>query len=183
MIFFIDTNMLYEPKKLNELARVCERAHHEVVMSALVLAERLNQVRRRGQDVLAAEAGLKQLIARVIPFDDEEAARAANALAHASRSSCGALTPDQYFQQIKLRRLCAAIGVEREHAESTRSTKKYPATVDIYLAGQVLARANQGAVMVTLDSGENSEFKALNVPICTLDDAIMRASETLPTCP
>ncbi|MBK7757329.1 MAG: hypothetical protein IPI35_13200 [Deltaproteobacteria bacterium] len=68
MIFFIDTNMLYEPKKLNELARVCERAHHEVVMSALVLAERLNQVRRRAKTFSRRRAGLKQLIARVIPL-------------------------------------------------------------------------------------------------------------------
>jgi predicted nucleic acid-binding protein len=186
MMFFLDSNAFFEnAESLRSLAQACSQRGIPVVTSALVLAERLHQAERRGQDVAFADAKIRGVVGErgVVAFDEHEAALAASAIAVAVMTRAGEGGAEQSYQEIKRDRLIEGLGQSNVLVKQLGKNRKYPATVDIYLAGQVLARCKEGAVMVTRDIGEGSEFAALGVPTCTLDDAIQRASEAPSLCP
>lgn len=186
MMFFLDSNAFFErTESLRKLAQACSQRGIRVITSTLVLVERLHQAERRGQDVAFAVAKIKGVVGEggVVAFDEDEAALAAGAIALVVMARAGGGDADQSYQEIKRDRLIEGLGKANVLIDQIGKNRKYPATVDIYLAGQVLSRSKDGAVMVTRDVGEASEFTALGVPTCTISEAIQRASEAPLPCP
>lgn len=185
MMFFLDSNAFFErTESLRDLARVCSMRGIPVITSALVLAERLHQAERRGHDLAFADAKIRGIVGEsgVVAFDEHEATLAAGAIAAAVKARTGEEGADQSYQEIKRDRLIAGLGRTNVSVETIGKHRKFPATVDIYLAGQVLARVEEGAIMVTRDIGDGSEFAVLGVPTLSIEKAIERAHEVPVSC-
>lgn len=162
MIFVLDTNVLWNIKKLIRLARAAKRRGHSVQVPALAHAERLAQVRREPRqpgttfDSAIVEAFLLTHGLQVVPFD--------KALAEQCAESLATRYPEKEHWHEARRSRCAA----RLQVVQDGTGKPCPSTIDWYLQAPYTAAPY---VFVTLDGG--AEFKGTGA--VDLDSAIQLA--------
>lgn len=159
MIFVLDTNVLWKPKKLAQLASTARRHNHGIEIPALVHAERVAQLRRKkGADFDPAiiEAFIKTHKLKVTPFDKEVAERCARSLAERYSSR-------EEWHDARRKRCETRFQVAQSDAG-----RSCPATIDWYLAASYSAAEY---VFVTGDG--RSEFEGMQT--VSLDRALQLA--------
>jgi hypothetical protein len=161
MIFVLDTNVLWKPRRVARLADVARPRGHTVAVPALAHAERVAQLRReKGDDFDATDIDLFIQTHHIVilPFDQPTAERAAEALATRYPK------PDHWHAARRAR--CAT----RFQILQPDVGEPCPATVDWYLM------ASYGSAEYTVVTHDRrDEFEGM--PVLGLDEAIRRAAE------
>jgi predicted nucleic acid-binding protein len=147
-VFVLDTNVLFDKNFIESMSRDCQRNGHRLMASALVLAERSFQLRRKLQghydqsvfDIFIETHGIE-----IVPFDRDAATRVAEHL-------CAEFPSHDDWQLAKWRRCAAAVG----HTGAPPRRPRCPATVDWLIARHT---AGTDVVLVTGDRG--AEFGSI----------------------
>lgn len=149
---YLDTNVLWSGRQIRALCDLARLAGHQVVVPALVHAERIAQMRRERGSAFseeAVESFLNTHNIRIEPFDRVDAERAANVLAVAFP------TEDDWSA-----------------AKHSATSGRHPATTDFFIGAPLV---DAGHTFVSGDKGV--EFRSLKVDRITYQEALARLSE------
>lgn len=155
--FFLDTNVLFSRRFVESMSPHCHRNGHRLFASALVLAERVFQLRRKLGDNFDSnvfDAFLDTHRIEIVAFDRCAASWVAEKLSSEFQS-------DDEWRVAKWRRCAAAVGHQGEPPRRPRC----PATVDWLIARHI---AGTDTVLVTSDQG--AEFHS--IPCVSTNDAL-----------
>jgi hypothetical protein len=147
--FFLDTNVLFSKRFVESISPHCRRNGHRLFASALVLAERVFQLRRKlgGKfDSNVFDSFLSTHQIEIVAFDQGAANRVAEQL-------CGEFQSDDEWRVAKWRRCATAVGHQGQPPRKPRC----PATVD-----WLIARHTAGTDTVLVTSDQGAEFGSLH---------------------
>lgn len=146
--FFLDTSALFSKRFVESMSPRCRRNGHRLFASALVLAERVFQLRRKLGEQFDSDNYDSFLLTHrieVVAFDQAAAHRVAASLGSELRS-------DDEWQLAKWLRCAKAVG----HRGEPPGKPRCPATVDWFIARHI---AGPDTVLVTEDKG--AEFASI----------------------